>query len=282
MIILGIETATKAGSAALVSEHEIVAEYLLNIRSYSEQLLKEIDQILVDAGKSVEECEAVAVSLGPGSFTGLRIGVSTAKALAFAIQKPVLGISTLEAMAHNLPFVSGYLCPMLDARKEEVYTALYQWVEGKLMVLISERVVSPASMIHQVAMIHQASMVHQVAKIHQLDQLDQLDQSDQSNRLDQLDQLDQSIRLDQSDQLDRSHKIIFMGNGSRLYEGMILSEFGESAEFCPRHHNYPKASVVAGLGLNRLNLQQFDRVEDLGSNLPATFGCGNKLGPKTW
>ena len=64
-------------------------------------------------------------------------------------------------------------------------------------------------------------------------------------------------------QLDRSQKIIFMGNGSSLYEGMILSEFGESAEFCPRYHNYPKASVVAGLGLNRLELQQFDRVEDL-------------------
>ena len=99
MIIIGIETATKAGSAALVSESEIVAEYLLNVRSQSEQLLKEIDQILVDGGKSLEECDAVAISLGPGSFTGLRIGVCTAKALAFAMQKPVVGISALEALA---------------------------------------------------------------------------------------------------------------------------------------------------------------------------------------
>jgi len=218
MIILGIETATKAGSAALVSESEIVAEYLLVAKRHIEQILREIDQILIDAGRLLEECDGVAVSIGPGSFTGLRIGVSTAKTLAFAIQKPIFGISTLEAMACNLPFASGYLCPMIDARKGEVYTALYQWVEGTLRAIISERAVSPMTMIHQVAMIHQ---------------------------------------------LDRSHRIIFMGNGSNLYEGMILSEFGESAEFAPQHHNYPKASVVAGLGLNRLALQQFDRVEAL-------------------
>ncbi|MEW5802965.1 MAG: tRNA (adenosine(37)-N6)-threonylcarbamoyltransferase complex dimerization subunit type 1 TsaB [bacterium] len=212
MIIVGIETSTRLGSAALVSENEIVAEYIINTKSHSEQVLREIDQILLSAGKSLEECEAVAVSIGPGSFTGLRIGVSTAKALAFAMNRPILGISTLEALAWNLPFPCGLVCPMIDARKSEVYTALYQWSKGKLRVLIPEMAVSPETMIHR---------------------------------------------------LDRSCKTIFVGNGSHLYEEMIRAEFGEKAEFSPWHHNFPRASVVAGLGLHRLALHQVDRIETL-------------------
>jgi len=213
LIVLGIETATSAGSVALVSENEVLAEYLLNnMRSHAEQVLRGIDHIIADTGRSLEECEAIAVSIGPGAFTGLRIGVSTAKALAYAIHKPILGISTLEALAWNLPFISDYVCPMLDARKKEVYTALYQWVDRKLKVLIPEQAVSPLTMINH---------------------------------------------------LDRSQKILFLGSGSILYAKMICAEFGEKAEFPPLYHSFPRASIIASLGLNRLVLQQFDNVETL-------------------
>ncbi|MEW6379366.1 MAG: tRNA (adenosine(37)-N6)-threonylcarbamoyltransferase complex dimerization subunit type 1 TsaB [bacterium] len=150
MIILGIETATRTGSIALVSEDEVLAEYLISgIKSHAEQLLRGIDQVLTDTGRSLAECAGIAVSIGPGSFTGLRIGVSTAKALAFAAGKPIVGVPTLEALAANLPFTSCSICPLLDARKKEVYTALYQWTEGELQVLVPERAVSPLDMINQ-------------------------------------------------------------------------------------------------------------------------------------
>lgn len=213
MIVLGMETATESGGVALVSENEVLAEYLLNnIRGHAEHVLRGIDQILTDTGRSLEECGAIAVSIGPGSFTGLRIGVSTAKALAWAIQKPIMGISTLQALTCNLPFTSDFICPMLDARRKEVYTALYQRVEGKLILLIQEKAISPLAMIGQ---------------------------------------------------LDRSKKTIFVGNGARVYEKMIREEFGKRAEFAPSYHNYPRASTIASLGLERLALQQFDRAETL-------------------
>ncbi|MGA1875058.1 MAG: tRNA (adenosine(37)-N6)-threonylcarbamoyltransferase complex dimerization subunit type 1 TsaB [bacterium] len=150
MVVLGIETATRAGSVALVREGESLAEYLVShISTHSEWLLKGIDQILSDAGMALSGCDAIAVSIGPGSFTGLRIGVSTAKALAYAIHKPILGISTLEALSYNLLYTPHYICPMIDARKNEVFTALYQWIQGELKVLIPERAIPPLEMIHQ-------------------------------------------------------------------------------------------------------------------------------------
>ena len=151
MMVLGIETATMAGSVSLVNEHEILAEYLVNnVTSHAERLLEEIDQILIDTNKSTEECDAVAVSIGPGSFTGLRIGVSTAKAFAYAIQKPIIGVSTLEVLSCNLSFVSHHcICPMIDAKKKEVFTALYKWVDGKLEMIIPEKTVPPLYMIDQ-------------------------------------------------------------------------------------------------------------------------------------
>ena len=150
-MVLGIETATRAGSVSLVNEDEILAEYLVNnVTSHAERLLKGIDQIISDTNTSVEECDAIAVSIGPGSFTGLRIGVSTAKAFAYTLQKPIIGISTLEALSYNLSFVSQhYICPMIDARKKEVFTALYQWIGGKLETIIPEKTVSPFYMISQ-------------------------------------------------------------------------------------------------------------------------------------
>jgi len=147
MYILGIETATKTGGVAIVSEKGVIAEYTLNIEvTHSERLMSTVDRVLKDTGLTLANVDGYGVSIGPGSFTGLRIGLSTVKGLAFSTGRPVAAVSTLMALAWNMPFSRYPVCPLLDARKKEVYAALYRQDGGKYMEEMSPRVVSLTSL----------------------------------------------------------------------------------------------------------------------------------------
>ncbi len=125
MLILGIEAATRVASAAVVSDEKILAEISQEARlTHSETLLPQIEQVLKIAG--AEKVDAVAVSLGPGSFTGLRIGLATAKALAYAWQIKILGVPTLQAIAFHFPTNSVTVLPMLDAQKNRAYVQAFR------------------------------------------------------------------------------------------------------------------------------------------------------------
>ena len=125
MLILGIEAATRVASAAVVSDEKILAEISQEARlTHSETLLPQIEQVLKIAG--AEKVDAVAVSLGPGSFTGLRIGLATAKALAYAWQIKILGVPTLQAIAYHFPASSATVLPMLDAQKNRAYVQAFR------------------------------------------------------------------------------------------------------------------------------------------------------------
>src|SRR5512142_2379760 len=126
MYVLGIETSTKTGSVAVVSDKAVIAQYSLNIEiTHSERLMSTVDRVLKDTGIALSQLDGFAVATGPGSFTGLRIGVSTVKGLAFATGKPVAAVPTLFALAWNVPHAAWPVCPLLDARKKEVYAAVY-------------------------------------------------------------------------------------------------------------------------------------------------------------
>src|SRR5213594_1928322 len=128
MRLLAVETSTLAGGAALLDGELVVGEYALDVsRTHSERLMGAIDRLLTDAGWTVRNLEGLAVSVGPGSFTGLRIGLSTVKGLALALAIPIAAVPTLDAMATLLPFAALPVCPVLDARKREVYASLYRW-----------------------------------------------------------------------------------------------------------------------------------------------------------
>lgn len=128
MRVLAVETSTLAGGAALLDGGLIVGEYTLDVSlTHSERLMGAIDRLLSDAGWTVRDLEGLAVSVGPGSFTGLRIGLSTVKGLALALTIPIAAVPTLDAMATLLPFAALPVCPVLDARKREVYASLYRW-----------------------------------------------------------------------------------------------------------------------------------------------------------
>ncbi len=139
-----METSTLTGAAALLEGDTVVGECRLNVAvTHSERLLPAVDHLLRTAGRTLADVDALAVALGPGSFTGLRIGVSTMKSLAFATGKPLAGVPTLDALAWTLPFARHPVCPILDAKKGEVYAALYRTDGGRLERLWEDRAVAP-------------------------------------------------------------------------------------------------------------------------------------------
>ena len=127
MLILGLDTTTLACSAALLDGETLLAEYTLNIRkTHSERLMPLLHALLQESQVEREQLEAIAVAAGPGSFTGIRIGVATARALAQGLNIPVTGVSTIRALAEAVAAPGALICPLLDARRSEVYTALYR------------------------------------------------------------------------------------------------------------------------------------------------------------
>jgi tRNA threonylcarbamoyladenosine biosynthesis protein TsaB len=151
MLVMGIDTSTMQGGVALVSGQGVICEYTLNIKAtYSERLLPLIDRSLQDAGLTLGQVEGLAVAAGPGSFTGLRIGLSTAKGLAVAGDQPLVGVSTLEAMAWTLPFCAYPICPILDARKGEIYYALFCHDGNRLIRLTDDAAVAPDGLLSRI------------------------------------------------------------------------------------------------------------------------------------
>jgi tRNA threonylcarbamoyladenosine biosynthesis protein TsaB len=127
MRVLALETSTLAGGVALVDGERLVAEYVLDVSvTHSERLMAAVDRVLGDARWAPRELEGLAVSIGPGSFTGLRIGVSTIKGLALALGLPIAAVPTLDAMAAAVPWPALPVCPILHARRGEVYASFYR------------------------------------------------------------------------------------------------------------------------------------------------------------
>jgi tRNA threonylcarbamoyladenosine biosynthesis protein TsaB len=145
MLILASDSSTKTASVALLRDSAIVAESFINIgRNHGETFLPEIVNLLSMGNTRLDEIDLFVVTIGPGSFTGLRIGLSTVKGLAFATGRSVVGVSTLETLASNLSNSLIAICPMLDARKGEVYTALYRPEEADFpKEIVSEGVTDP-------------------------------------------------------------------------------------------------------------------------------------------
>ena len=152
MKVLGIDTSTSCGSVGLIDDGEVLSDYLLNIPvTHSERLLGAIEFVLKETRCPIENIDGWAISIGPGSFTGLRIGVSTVKGLAFATGKPVAGVSTLDVLASQIAPTSYLICPILDARKKEVYTAFYRYEEdGSLRRQSNYQAIGPEELVKRI------------------------------------------------------------------------------------------------------------------------------------
>jgi tRNA threonylcarbamoyladenosine biosynthesis protein TsaB len=147
MLVLGIETSTTQGGVAIINGDRLLCECVLNVEiTHSERLLPAIDRALADARISLESLGGIAAAIGPGSFTGLRIGLSTVKGLAYATGVPVVGVPTLEALAWNLPAARWQVCAVLDARKQEVYAALFRHEPEGLVRVMEDTALTPEAL----------------------------------------------------------------------------------------------------------------------------------------
>ena len=143
MLILAFETTAKAGSVALLEDGKLLAESYQNTGlTHSQTLMVMAEDMLKAAGKKVSDLTAVAVAEGPGSFTGVRIGVAAAKGLSWGGELPCYGVSTLEAMASTLGVWQGYVCPVMDARRSQVYNTLFYVNHGKMERLKEDRAIA--------------------------------------------------------------------------------------------------------------------------------------------
>lgn len=133
MKIIAIDASGIAGSVAYMKDGQLVGEYYICDKlTHSETIMPMMEHLKGLIGIDLSEIDAIAVTSGPGSFTGLRIGVATAKAMALALNVPIIGVPTLDVIAHNMVFTQDLICPIMDARRNQVYTSIYKWKEEVL------------------------------------------------------------------------------------------------------------------------------------------------------
>ena len=143
MLILAFETSAKAASVALLEEGRLLGESYQNTGlTHSQTIMVMAQDLLKQCGKSVSQLSGIAVANGPGSFTGIRIGVAAAKGFAWGAELPCCGVSTLAAMAVSLGIRQGYVCPVMDARRNQVYNALFRVDCGKYTRIREDRAIS--------------------------------------------------------------------------------------------------------------------------------------------
>ena len=219
MRVLAIDTSTLLGGVAVVDELSgMLAEVKLNVKStHSERLMTSIDYALKQSGYSISDMDFFAVAIGPGSFTGLRIGLSTVKGFSFATGKPIVSVPTLEALAHNFPFCRYPVCTMLDARKKEVYAALFEWKEEGLIRVIGETLINTQ------------------------DLLKRLEKNNLSSP-----PFRKGVEVGSS-----GEKITFAGDGAILYRDVIIRHMNEKALFASPDKMVPSPANVACIGIQK-------------------------------
>lgn len=148
MKILAIDTSSMSATCAIMDDDKLLVEYTLNHKlTHSQKIMPIINEALNSCGLKTEDIDIFAVAKGPGSFTGLRIGVSTINGLAQSVDKKVVGIPTLDALAFNLPYCEGIVVPIMDARRDRVFTGIYKWTNGNLHIIKEQDVLEVKELI---------------------------------------------------------------------------------------------------------------------------------------
>ena len=147
MYILALDSTAMTGAVAICRDRKLLASITLNTgNTHSETLLPSVEALLTMCGLTVGDIDLFACAKGPGSFTGVRIGASTVKGLAFGKDKPCIGVSTLDALAYNLRGFNGILCPVMNARRSQVYNALFRSKDGRIERLCPDRAIALADL----------------------------------------------------------------------------------------------------------------------------------------
>lgn len=151
MKLLALDSSGLVASIAVVEDDKLLGEYTISHKkTHSQTLLPMLDEVAKMIELDLKTLDAIAVSAGPGSFTGLRIGSATAKGLGLALNKPIVHVPTVDALAYNLWGAKACICPLMDARRQQAYTGIYQFVDGELQILLPQCAVSIEEIIDKV------------------------------------------------------------------------------------------------------------------------------------
>jgi tRNA threonylcarbamoyladenosine biosynthesis protein TsaB len=209
MKILGIDSSGMVASVAIVQDDVIIAEYTMNHKkTHSETLLPMIDEIMKTSETKLEELDAIAIAAGPGSFTGLRIGAATAKGLAMAIDKPIIPIKTCEGLAFNMWGAEGLVCPIIDARRNQVYTGLYR-VKGNVEIILEQ----------------------QPMDIHEL-----------------IEYINNYSKQREASEGGPAEGVTFLGDGVAIYQDVIWKEIDIPCQMAPAMMNRQRGASIASYG----------------------------------
>lgn len=149
MKILGIDTSGNTGTVAVVQDGIVLGEYTMNFKkTHSQTLMVMVDQLLKLVETDISEIDAFAISEGPGSFTGIRIGSATAKGFGLALNKPLINVPTLMAMAYNFEESSKLICPIMDARRGQVYCGIYRFDKGEIIEIMPQSAMAMEELIN--------------------------------------------------------------------------------------------------------------------------------------
>ncbi len=222
MKILGIESSSLVASVALVTDEVLTAEYTVDFKkTHSQTLLPMVDEVVKMVGLDLNAIDGIAVAGGPGSFTGLRIGAATAKGLGLALNKPLIHVPTVEAMAYNLWGSAGLICPIMDARRRQVYTGLYR-MEGMAEENAAAEAMPGAGAKAAPPM---QTVMAQTA----------MDAEDLCRLLN-----------------ERGEAVTFLGDGVPVYRELFEEKLTVPHAYAPAHLNRQRAGAVAFLGVQAM------------------------------
>ncbi len=222
MKIIGIDSSGLVASVAILEDNKLVAEYTVNNKkTHSQTLLPMLEEIVASSGLDMKEIDAIAIAAGPGSFTGLRIGSATAKGLGLALKKPIVPVSTLEALAYNLYGTDSLICPIMDARRNQVYTGIYEF--SKKEVEFSRDADTENSGCYYCE--YQINVIKEACAI-------------------PIEEIVQALN-------EKGREVIFLGDGVPVFAEQLKGLMKVPYSFAPAHLALQKAGCVAGLGMEK-------------------------------
>lgn len=220
MKLIGIDSSGLVASVAIMEDDKLVAEYTVNNKkTHSQTLLPMLEKIVQSTGLDMKEIDAIAIAAGPGSFTGLRIGSATAKGLGLALKKPIVPVSTVDALAYNMYGTDCLVCPIMDARRNQVYTGIYEFIKSTAQDGADSEGASSTFCKYQLNVIKEACAVP-IAEIAQA--------------------LNETGR-----------KVIFLGDGVPVFAEQLKTLMKVDYSFAPAHLALQKAGCVASLGMEK-------------------------------
>ena len=225
MRVLAIDSSGLTATVAVVEDTQTVAEYTINYKkTHSQTLLPMIDEVVKMTELDLNTIDAIAVAGGPGSFTGLRIGSATAKGLGFALNKPLIHVPTVDGLAYNVYGCEDIICPIMDARRNQVYTGIYTFSK-KAGTKEGSNLVEP---------------VFQVIKMQMAVSIEEL-----------------------SERLNRYRRpVVFLGDGVPVYENILAEKLTVPYSFAPAYMNRQRAAVVGTLGIQYYKAGKFETAEE--------------------